>query len=159
MIDGVAAHLLGGHVAGGTEDLTGTGLIGAGDMRRGLVCGAGGSSFVAAKFREAEVENFYLAGLGDKNIFRLEVAIDDAAIVSGIRLLAESTGVFTETAGGATVAAALALAAAGHFKRTDEVVLCITGNGLKTVEALAGALPEAPVIAPRLREVTALVEH
>jgi threonine synthase len=86
-------------------------------------------------------------------------AVDDAAIVGGIRLLAESTGIFTETAGGATVAAALALAEAGHFKRTDEVVLCITGNGLKTVEALAGALPEAPVIAPRLREVTALVEH
>jgi threonine synthase len=36
------------------------------------------------------------------------------------------------------------------------VVLCITGNGLKTVEALAGALPDAPVIAPRIRELEAL---
>jgi len=36
--------------------------------------------------------------------------------------------------------------------------LCITGNGLKTVEALADALPEGPVIAPKLREVAALVD-
>jgi threonine synthase len=57
------------------------------------------------------------------------------------------------------VAAALALAEQGRFKKNDEIVLCITGNGLKTVEALSGALPEAPVIAPRLREVTALVEQ
>ncbi len=85
-------------------------------------------------------------------------AVDDAAIVRGIRLLAETTGIFTETAGGATVAAALQLAQTGHFANDDEVVLCITGNGLKTVEALAGALPDAPVIAPKLREVSALVE-
>jgi len=84
-------------------------------------------------------------------------AVSDAAIVAGIRLLAESTGVFTETAGGATVAGALALARAGRLTRDDEVVLCITGNGLKTAEALADALPEAPVIAPKLREVATLV--
>jgi threonine synthase len=83
--------------------------------------------------------------------------VDDAAIVRGIRLLAETTGIFTETAGGTTVAAALELARTGHLTPADEVVLCITGNGLKTVEALAGELPDAPVIAPRLREVQALV--
>jgi threonine synthase len=84
--------------------------------------------------------------------------VDDAAIVRGIRLLAETTGIFTETAGGTTVAAALELARSGHLTESDEVVLCITGNGLKTVEALSGELPDAPIIAPRLREVTALVE-
>jgi len=84
--------------------------------------------------------------------------VDDAALVRGIRLLAETTGIFTETAGGTTVAAALELARSGHLKPDDEVVLCITGNGLKTVEALAGELPEAPLIAPRLREVAALVD-
>jgi threonine synthase len=83
-------------------------------------------------------------------------AVSDADLVAGIRLLAETTGIFTETAGGATVAGALALAAAGRFGPEDEVVLCITGNGLKTVEALQGALPEAPVIAPRLKELEAL---
>jgi threonine synthase len=82
--------------------------------------------------------------------------VSDTALVDGIRLLAESTGVFTETAGGVTVAAALALAAGGRFRPDDEVVLCITGNGLKTVDAPAGTLPEAPIIAPRIRELEAL---
>lgn len=83
-------------------------------------------------------------------------AVPDAEIVAGIMLLGETSGIFTETAGGATVAGALALARAGRLGPEDEVVLCITGNGLKTVEALQGALPEAPVIAPRLRELEAL---
>ena len=39
------------------------------------------------------------------------------------------------------------------------MVLCITGHGLKTLEAVSGVLPEAPIIAPRLREVAALVER
>ena len=86
-------------------------------------------------------------------------AVADDDLVAGIRLLAEETGVFTETAGGVTVAGALALAAEGRFRPGDEVVLCITGNGLKTVEAVAAALAAAPVIAPRLSEVRALVER
>jgi threonine synthase len=84
--------------------------------------------------------------------------VSDAELVEGIGLLARETGVFTETAGGTTVAAALALARAGRLGPEDEVVLCITGNGLKTVEAIQGALPDAPVVAPRLREVAALVD-
>ena len=86
-------------------------------------------------------------------------AVSDADLVAGIRLLAETAGVFTETAGGVTVAAALALARAGRLRPDDEVVLCITGNGLKTIEAMNGALGDAPVLAPRLRDVQALVER
>jgi threonine synthase len=86
-------------------------------------------------------------------------AVSDGELVEGIHLLAREAGIFTETAGGVTVASALALAKAGRFKADDEVVLCITGNGLKTVEALEGTLPEAPLIAPRLKEVVALVEQ
>ncbi len=82
--------------------------------------------------------------------------VSDEDIVTGIKTLAETSGIFTETAGGATVAGAFALARNGRLGPDDEVVLCITGNGLKTVEALAGALPEAPIIAPRLRELEAL---
>ncbi len=85
-------------------------------------------------------------------------AVTDAEVVDGIRLLAEATGVFAETAGGVTVAAALALARAGRLGPADEVVLAITGNGLKTLDAVSGALGEAPIIAPRLREVAALVD-
>jgi threonine synthase len=82
--------------------------------------------------------------------------VSDEDLVKGIRILAEDVGIFTETAGGATVAAALALAGEGRFSPDDEVVLCITGNGLKTVEALQGVLPESPIIDARLREVAAL---
>src|SRR5436190_11146723 len=85
-------------------------------------------------------------------------AVSDDALVQGIRFLAEDTGVFAETAGGVTAAAALALARAGRLRPEDEVVLCITGHGLKTVEAVSGALPEAPLIEPRVKQVAALVE-
>ncbi len=88
--------------------------------------------------------------------------VSEEAIVDGISTLAQDVGVFTETAGGVTVAGALKLAQQGRFRPEDEVVLCITGNGLKTVEAVIDPslrpLPEAPVIAPRLREVKALVQ-
>jgi threonine synthase len=83
-------------------------------------------------------------------------AVSDAELVEGIRLLAATTGVFTETAGGVTVAAARRLVADGKLGGDDELVLCITGNGLKTVEAVQPALAPAPVIDPRLREVAAL---
>ncbi|MFQ5702633.1 MAG: threonine synthase [Gemmatimonadales bacterium] len=82
----------------------------------------------------------------------------DAEIVDGIRLLAEGVGVFAETAGGVTVAAALSLAQQGHLRPNDEVVLCITGNGLKTVEAVSPRLLETPIISAKLHEVSALVE-
>ena len=85
-------------------------------------------------------------------------AVSDVELVAGIRLLAETTGIFAETAGGVTTAAAVRLAAAGRLRPDDEVVLCITGNGLKTLDAIADSLPEAPVIAPRLSAVAALVD-
>lgn len=86
-------------------------------------------------------------------------AASDAELVEGIRILARDAGIFGETAAGVTVAAALKLARAGRFRRGDAIVLCITGNGLKTVEAVQGALAEPPLIAPKLREVSALVER
>jgi len=86
-------------------------------------------------------------------------AVSDAELVDGIRWLAQDAGVFAETAGGVTAAAALALARSGRLGPEDEVVLCVTGHGLKTLEAVRDALPETPVIAPRLREVAALVQQ
>src|SRR3954466_778136 len=85
-------------------------------------------------------------------------AVSDAELVAAIRLLAEEAGIFTETAGGVTVAAALALATEGRFSPDDEVVLCITGNGLKTIDAVAPVLPAPPLIAARVAEVRALVK-
>ncbi len=85
-------------------------------------------------------------------------AVSDAELVEGITLLAATTGVFTETAGGVTVAAARKLVREGQLGPDDEVVLCITGNGLKTIEAVQPALAPAPIIDPKLREVAALAQ-
>jgi threonine synthase len=86
-------------------------------------------------------------------------AVSDQELSAGIRLLAETSGVFGETAAGVTVAGAIALAASGHLKPDDEVVLCITGNGLKTVDAVPDLLRDLPIISPKLRELSALVEQ
>jgi threonine synthase len=83
-------------------------------------------------------------------------AVSDVELIEGIRLLAETTGIFAETAGGVTVAAAVQLAKSGKLQPDDELVLCITGNGLKTLDPIAGSLPEAPVIPPKLSAVAAL---
>jgi threonine synthase len=86
-------------------------------------------------------------------------AVSDEAIVASIRLLAETSGVFTETAGGATLGAARELARQGRFRRDDEVVLCITGNGLKTTDVVSDVLAGSPVIDAKVREVAALVAN
>jgi len=88
----------------------------------------------------------------------------DPEIVDGITLLAESEGIFTETAGGVTVSAARKLYAQGRIAPEETTVLCITGNGLKTTDALAGRYEASEPIPPRLaafeeyleRELTAV---
>jgi threonine synthase len=74
----------------------------------------------------------------------------DVEIVEGMTLLAESEGIFTETAGGVTVASARKLFAQGRIRPEETTVLCITGNGLKTTDALAGRFETVEPIAPRL---------
>ena len=59
----------------------------------------------------------------------------DAEIRDGIRLLAETTGVFTETAGGVTIGVLTKLAEAGEIDPDERVVAYITGEGLKTLDA------------------------
>jgi threonine synthase len=86
-------------------------------------------------------------------------AVSDEQLSAGIRILAETSGVFAETAGGVTTAGALALAAGRHLRPDDEVVLCITGNGLKTIDAVPDLIHDLPTIPPKLRELSALVER
>ncbi len=74
----------------------------------------------------------------------------DPEIVEGIALLAEAEGVFTETAGGVTVSAARKLYAQERIAPEETTVLCITGNGLKTTDALAGRFEASKPIAPKL---------
>ena len=68
------------------------------------------------------------------------MAVSDDEVVEGIKLLAETEGVFAETAGGVVVAALRQLAMAGHLAADERVVAFITGVGLKTAEAIRGRL-------------------
>jgi threonine synthase len=74
-------------------------------------------------------------------------SVSDDEIRAGIKLLAETTGVFTETAGGVTTAVLAKLAARGEIARDERVVLVITGEGLKTLDAVRGTF-ETRKIAP-----------
>src|SRR5436309_10199747 len=65
-------------------------------------------------------------------------SVTDEEIRQGIRLLAETTGIFTETAGGVTTAVLAKLAERGDIDRDERVVLVITGEGLKTLDAVRG---------------------
>jgi len=78
--------------------------------------------------------------------------VSDAEVVESIRLLAETEGVFTETAGGVTVGCARKLYREGRISPEETTVLCITGNGLKTTDALAGEYSAEAAIAPKLAE-------
>jgi threonine synthase len=64
--------------------------------------------------------------------------VDDDDVIQGIQLLAETEGIFTEPAGGVTVAATRKLIERGAIARDESIVVCITGNGYKTVEVLNG---------------------
>ena len=77
-------------------------------------------------------------------------AVTDDEIVDGIRLLARTEGIFAETAGGVTIATLAQLAASGVVRPDERVVAYVTGNGLKTLEAVAPDLRPTATIAPTL---------
>jgi threonine synthase len=81
-------------------------------------------------------------------------AVSDDEVRAGIRLLAETTGVFTETAGGVTTAVLAKLAERGDIGADERVVLCITGDGLKTIDVVRGSFAVTE-IAPRIEEFDA----
>jgi threonine synthase len=80
---------------------------------------------------------------------------EDPEVIECIKLLAETEGLFGETAGGTVVASARKLAKEGAFDDGEPVVLLITGHGLKTVEALSAEPTFATVIDGRLDEFAA----
>jgi len=85
--------------------------------------------------------------------------ISDPEIVSAIKLLAETEGIFTETAGGVTVGVTQKLIAQNRIKAGETTVVCITGNGLKTTDAIAAEFPATEAIAPRLEAFEALLDQ
>jgi len=76
--------------------------------------------------------------------------VSDQEIVDAMRLMARTEGIFAETAGGVTLASAMKLIKSGKIKREGRTVICVTGNGLKTKEALDGHIPKPHRIKPSL---------
>ncbi len=74
----------------------------------------------------------------------------DEEIIEGMQLLARTEGIFTETAGGVTVAAAKKLIETGRIPRDEPIVVCVTGNGLKTPDVLNERLAADVTIRPSL---------
>ena len=85
--------------------------------------------------------------------------VSDIEIVSAIQELAETEGIFTETAGGVTTAVTARLYAHGRIHPDELTVTCITGNGLKTTDCLHGAFDQSQAIRPRLSDFEAFVEE
>jgi threonine synthase len=83
--------------------------------------------------------------------------VTDAEIAEAMALLGRTEGIFAETAGGVTLAVAQKLIEQGRIPRDEEVVLCITGNGLKTQDAVAEVLEAPAVINPTLEAFDPLV--
>jgi threonine synthase len=76
--------------------------------------------------------------------------VSDVELVSGIQELAEDEGIFTETAGGVTTAVTARLYSQRRIGRDETTVVCITGNGLKTTDALEGRFATERAVKPKL---------
>ncbi|MFQ3675455.1 MAG: threonine synthase [Endomicrobiia bacterium] len=83
--------------------------------------------------------------------------VTDEEIVEGIKLLARTEGIFTETAGGVTVAVTKKLVEQGKINKNELTVISITGNGLKTQEAVSSKLDTPLKIKPNLNSFEKLV--
>ncbi|MFQ5800832.1 MAG: threonine synthase [Candidatus Hydrothermarchaeales archaeon] len=77
-------------------------------------------------------------------------SVSDPEIIEGIKLLAETEGIFTETAGGVVVGTLKKLVQSGEIEKDERTVIYITGNGLKTQEVLMEHLIQPPTIKPDL---------
>jgi threonine synthase len=87
-----------------------------------------------------------------------EVATD-AEIIEGIKLLARCEGIFTETAGGVTIACLKKLVAAGKIRPDEMTVAYVTGNGLKTQEAVVDHVVRPLRIAPTIESFEAALRE
>ena len=139
----------------GFQDLLETGLVDGEvptlDGAQAAGCGPVAAAFEAgldfvAPTRPDTIAKSLAIGNPADGVFALDAAratggcissVTEEEIVEGIELLARTTGVFTETAGGVTTATLAKLARAGRIDPDERVVLYITGDGLKTLDAVA----------------------
>lgn len=84
--------------------------------------------------------------------------VTDEEIIDAMKLLAETEGIFTETAGGVTLGVTKKLIEQGRIPKDESIVVSITGNGLKTQEALVGKIGEPMTISSRLQEFDELLK-
>ena len=85
--------------------------------------------------------------------------VSDQEVVESMKLLAETEGIFTATAGGVTVGVTKKLVEQGRIKPDETTVICITGNGLKTQEALADCFEAPIVIEPKVNSFEEIFEN
>jgi threonine synthase len=85
-------------------------------------------------------------------------SVTDDEIIDGIKLLARTEGIFAETAGGVTIASLVQLVESGVVHPDERVVALVTGNGLKTIEAVADSCGPTATIAPTLEAFAAAVD-
>lgn len=130
---------------------------------------AEGCSPIASAFREnrdfikpvkpSTIAKSIAIGNPADGIYAVEIAkktggniesVTDPEIIEGIKLLAETEGIFTETAGGTTIATLKKLVEAGKIDPEETTVVYITGNGLKTQEAVQGYIGSELTIEPKL---------
>ncbi|HET6690011.1 MAG TPA: threonine synthase, partial [Miltoncostaeaceae bacterium] len=147
----------------GFRDLIETGLVeGTAPVMNGaqaLGCGPvaaawdAGLDFVSPVKPDTIAKSLAIGNPAD-GLFALDVArqtggavtaVTEQEIVEGIELLARTTGIFTETAGGVTTATLARLARAGRIDPDERVVLYITGDGLKTLDAVASRVERHPI--------------
>ena len=85
--------------------------------------------------------------------------VSDPEIIDSIKLLAENEGIFAETAGGVTAGVTAKLIEQGRIAADETTVVCITGNGLKTTDAIAADFPATASIEPKIEAFEALLKE